>query len=310
MRQNSSAKETTVISAGTQGGLLSWPNVCACCLGPAETSIEVQGRQSRTPGFLLGKSRGDVYRQYNVTTTTVVPYCKTCLKHAEQWPGRFASGIGCFGAISGIFIGLLTVLLNLSHPAYGISVGVLIAATPLLAYWFYERWAMKKSRAGMQTRCASPWPAVNPQSYASGAQISFTNGQYAAMFQEMNPGPMGFGRAKSSKDPESRITWPITVTPTNAGQVIEQVSKGLLKQVLPIYPLEAVHKRIEGTVMVDATISADGAIKETRLDTTKMLLAPNLLLADATMEAVRQWKYSPSSEETLTLITVIFKLPN
>ena len=66
------------------------------------------------------------------------------------------------------------------------------------------------------------------------------------------------------------------------------VSQGLLiKRVQPTYPPLARQARIQGTVLLQAEISKDGAIENLRLISGHPMLAP------AAIEAVKQWRYKP-----------------
>ena len=66
------------------------------------------------------------------------------------------------------------------------------------------------------------------------------------------------------------------------------VSQGLLiKKVQPSYPPLARQARIQGTVLLQAEISKDGAIENLRLISGHPMLAP------AAIEAVKQWRYKP-----------------
>jgi len=66
------------------------------------------------------------------------------------------------------------------------------------------------------------------------------------------------------------------------------VSQGLLiKKVQPAYPPLARQARIQGTVLLQAEISKEGAIENLRLISGHPMLAP------AAIEAVKQWRYKP-----------------
>src|ERR1700731_4599699 len=86
------------------------------------------------------------------------------------------------------------------------------------------------------------------------------------------------------------------------------VSQGLLiKKVQPAYPPLARQARIQGTVLLQAEISKDGAIENLRLISGHPMLAP------AAIEAVKQWRYKPymlngEPVEVETQITVNFTL--
>jgi protein TonB len=81
----------------------------------------------------------------------------------------------------------------------------------------------------------------------------------------------------------------------------------LISRVEPRYPVLAEQTRTQGTVQLHAIISRDGRI--TSLD----VLSGHPLLVPAALEAVRQWRYRPTTlngeaVEVETLITIIFRL--
>src|SRR4029077_20039569 len=70
----------------------------------------------------------------------------------------------------------------------------------------------------------------------------------------------------------------------------------------PIYPASAESAGISGTVLLRAIVSTDGGI----IGLT-VLSSPDPLLADAAMEAVRQWRYQPTllNGEPVEVVTTI-----
>jgi protein TonB len=81
----------------------------------------------------------------------------------------------------------------------------------------------------------------------------------------------------------------------------------LLLRVPPVYPTPARSARIEGSVRLEAIIGADGQVHEVRV------LDGNQLLAQAAVEAVRQWRYEPTRlngrpVDVLLEVTVLFQL--
>ena len=75
----------------------------------------------------------------------------------------------------------------------------------------------------------------------------------------------------------------------------------------PIYPPLAVKAGVEGTVVLLADIDVDGNVANYKV------LSGHLLLRNAAIEAVRQWKYSPTilTGEPVPVratITVVFAL--
>lgn len=92
-----------------------------------------------------------------------------------------------------------------------------------------------------------------------------------------------------------------------------EVSKGvtggeLLRKISPVYPPEALSRRIEGSVTVSASIADDGAVRDVKV------LQGEALLATSAVAAIRQWRYSPTllNGKPTPLqreITILFKLP-
>ena len=91
-------------------------------------------------------------------------------------------------------------------------------------------------------------------------------------------------------------------------QVSGGVSQGfLIQQVRPAYPALAIAARVQGPVILNALISRGGAIENLRL------VSGHPMLAQAAIEAVRQWRYRPyllngEPVEVETQITVNFTL--
>jgi TonB family protein len=86
-----------------------------------------------------------------------------------------------------------------------------------------------------------------------------------------------------------------------------QASK-LLRQVRPAYPPDLQAQGIEGTVLIDAVISKDGVPLSVAVRNTV-----NAEFANAALDAVRQWRYSPTllngePVEVVTTVTIDFKL--
>jgi protein TonB len=73
----------------------------------------------------------------------------------------------------------------------------------------------------------------------------------------------------------------------------------------PQYPPLARAARVTGVVLLNATISKEGTIKDLRV------ISGHALLNDAAIEAVKQWRYKPQTLngqaiEVITTITVNF----
>ena len=100
-----------------------------------------------------------------------------------------------------------------------------------------------------------------------------------------------------------------TTMPSLDVRISQGVKPGvLLHEVNPAYPPQARVQRINGAVVLDATVGTDGAVHA-----VKAVSGPAVLVAAAT-EAVKKWRYSPSTLngtpiEVQKRITVQFKLP-
>jgi len=95
--------------------------------------------------------------------------------------------------------------------------------------------------------------------------------------------------------PEPAQTGPVRVA---AGQ-----GPGLVKKVEPRYPPMARTARIEGTVTVDAIILKDGTVSE-----VKVLSSTHEFFNQACIDAVRQWRFTPGSQDVILSVTVNFTL--
>jgi TonB family protein len=83
----------------------------------------------------------------------------------------------------------------------------------------------------------------------------------------------------------------------------------LVSMTKPVYPADAEAAGIEGTVMLQAVISAEGNL----LGLSVMNTSTDASLASAAMDAVRQWHYQPTllngeAVEVVTTIAVTFRL--
>ena len=74
--------------------------------------------------------------------------------------------------------------------------------------------------------------------------------------------------------------------PVRVGGAIRQPQK--VREVAPVYPAIAQAARVQGIVIVEATIGADGHVVNARV------LRSVPLLDEAALDAVRQWQYTPT----------------
>lgn len=95
--------------------------------------------------------------------------------------------------------------------------------------------------------------------------------------------------------------------PVTTIRVSQGVSQGLLiKRVKPVYPQAALAIHAQGAVQIEATVNKEGMVVNPKV------LSGDSVLAQAALEAVRQWRYKPyyldgEPVEIKTQITVNFK---
>jgi periplasmic protein TonB len=80
-----------------------------------------------------------------------------------------------------------------------------------------------------------------------------------------------------------------------------------VKNVAPVYPQIAINARIQGRVVIDAVIGTDGVVREARI------LSGVPLLNQAALDAVKQWRYTPTMlnnvpVQVIMTVTVQFNL--
>jgi protein TonB len=78
---------------------------------------------------------------------------------------------------------------------------------------------------------------------------------------------------------------------------------GLIKKVEPRYPDIARAARIEGDVIVDAVIRKDGTVSD-----VTVLRSTNKMFEQSCIDAVRQWRFTPSPQDVVLTVTVHFTL--
>ena len=81
----------------------------------------------------------------------------------------------------------------------------------------------------------------------------------------------------------------------------------LIYQVKPEYPALAKTARVQGAIVIEATISKDGSVQDIRV------VSGHVLLVEAARNAVQQWRYKPTilngePIDVITTITVTFTL--
>lgn len=79
-----------------------------------------------------------------------------------------------------------------------------------------------------------------------------------------------------------------------------------IAKVEPEYPREAVKKELEGTVIADLDIDANGNVTDVRIVSAK----PLRVFDAATKAALMQWKFKPAPEKWVGEVELDFKLTN
>ena len=158
------------------------------------------------------------------------------------------------------------------------------------------------SSSGTAKVSSSSRPAKN-SSPPEGSLLIYENGKEVFRMtpsgQVESPAPeqgAGIQRA-SSVDPEGVVE----LSPTAA-------ESSLLHRVEPDYPEEARSQQVQGPVVLDAHIGADGTVQDLKV------VSGHSLLAQAAIDAVKQWRFKPRLAdgrpvEMQTTITLNFRLP-
>jgi periplasmic protein TonB len=109
------------------------------------------------------------------------------------------------------------------------------------------------------------------------------------------PPPPVQSEAPPAPAPAVQDTGPVRVAP---GQ-----GSGLIRKVEPQYPPIARTARLEGSVVVDAVIRRDGTVSD-----VNVLSSTNKMFEQACIDAVRQWRFTPGSQDVVLSVTVNFTL--
>lgn len=223
------------------------------------------------------------------------------------WPMIFAVGLEC----SVVFAALMISVVN---PA----TMKVEAATPTQIVYRPNPEPVKVVKTVATSGPSNPFATNNP----SGPRVPPRPFQIPTGKGDLNTPPPGneiiFGDVPDISGPISPNMPPGIVTTTGitntiappppAEKTIQRVRVGgkvqppvLIGKVNPPYPSLAKASRIQGTVRLEAVISASGTIMNLRL------VSGHPLLIDAAMNAVRQWRYQPPrlNDEPVEVATTI-----
>ena len=117
--------------------------------------------------------------------------------------------------------------------------------------------------------------------------------------------PAGVAGGTTTSSQRRELLGPGIDAPLRIGGDIKEPKK--LKNVPPIYPIEAQAAKIQGIVIIEAIIAKDGTVRDARI------LRSIPVLDEAAITAVRQWEFTPTflngvPVEVVMTVTVNFTL--
>ncbi len=144
-------------------------------------------------------------------------------------------------------------------------------------------------------------PPLEVEVFAGGRPVPLKAKQPNAIHVDTSTGTEG--RASSPATDDSGLA----ISASDRVRISPEALQVLSHPVDPNYPLLAREMKVQGSVVLDAVIGRDGAIQ-----TLKIVSGPTIL-ANAAMEAVRQWRFKPyyqegEAVETEARITVNFTI--
>jgi protein TonB len=86
--------------------------------------------------------------------------------------------------------------------------------------------------------------------------------------------------------PPSPVPVIVAAAPIRVGGAVKEPR--IVKLVPPVYPKLAIKARVKGTVILEATLTADGTVDEIQV------MSGNPLLIQAAIDCVKQWRYEPT----------------
>jgi protein TonB len=143
---------------------------------------------------------------------------------------------------------------------------------------------MLKAASGVLAQWRFNPPAAAPAIVRLSARFDLTAGQAGvSLVQPLS----GFSGAPGPTS--TFVARPDRPTPDGTLRVGGQIrAPQKVYSVSPVYPQEAQDARVQGVVIIEAKIAADGSVAEA------WVLRSIPLLDGAALDAVRQWRYSPT----------------
>ena len=160
--------------------------------------------------------------------------------------------------------------------------------------------AMVRDAAGALRRWTYDPPARGPIAFT--VSFSFKPGAEATSSQSTTVAPPLTASAAASASGGAQVAG----QPVRVGGQIKPPTQ--ISKVQPVYPPIALSARVQGIVILEATIGVDGRVTDAKV------LRSVPLLDEAALNAVRQWAYTPTLMNgvpvpVIMTVTVTFNLP-
>ena len=160
--------------------------------------------------------------------------------------------------------------------------------------------ALVRDAAGALRRWTYDPPAKGPLAFT--VSFSFKPGAEPTTTQSASVPPSGVTNLSTFVNSPGT---PGTMQPVRVGGQIKAPTQ--IKKVQPVYPAEAQAAKVQGIVIMEATIGVDGRVTDAKV------LRSVPLLDQAAVDAVRQWEYTPTllngaPVAVIMTVTVTFNL--
>jgi hypothetical protein len=168
------------ISIKVSARILHWPEVCACCLGPADSTLDAS--HTRVTGVRVVRENTRVWP---------IPYCQRCRDHiAAHVDASAARAQGGWFVVLALLLGTGAGVLAYHHE-FGIALAAFAGAvvTALLGLWRLLVAAAHAARIRrlFQASCCRITPAIVYHGWAGSVHdFSFYSPDYAARFRQLN----------------------------------------------------------------------------------------------------------------------------
>jgi len=155
-------------------------------------------------------------------------------------------------------------------------------------------------------------PITNPTTETPvlpGSLQVFENGKEVFRMPAVEPSSMGQGSMGQRSVGQGSATQRASIVPEKASELASLKTDGiLLYRVEPEYPEQAREQKIQGVVVLEVHVGADGAVQD-----VQAVSGPPLLIKAST-DAVKQWRFKPHTNngrpvEMQSRVSLNFRLP-